>query len=167
MENAQHSAVHLVEGDFFNLELLPLEYFDFIYSLGFIEHFVESATVTRRMAQVLRPAGMAMTLVPNFTALYGTIQKAVNPETYNKHVVMDCKMLDEVHSGAGLTPLMPADWFGSFGPGVVDYGVLQRFIIPPLKLAQHATCWALHFLRLDGESRWASPYVVGVYQKTA
>ena len=60
--------IHLIKGDFFDESLLPLGFFDLVYSLGFIEHFKESATVTRRMSQILRPGGRAMTMIATLQA---------------------------------------------------------------------------------------------------
>jgi SAM-dependent methyltransferase len=157
--------IHLVKGDFFDELLLPLGFFDLVYSLGFIEHFKESATVTRRMSQILRPGGRAMTMIPNFTSSYGIVQKLMNRETFDKHVLLNCSMLDNAHLSVGMKPVIPAGFFGCFGPGVVNYGVRKGFLLPPIRLMQQAACWGLRAMHLDGESRIASPYILGVYQK--
>ncbi len=164
-ENAHFPNVHLVKGDFFDDSLLPSDQFDLVYSLGFIEHFTETAVVTRRMMDLLRPGGRAMTLVPNFLGAYGAIQKRVNRPTFEKHVIIDCAKLDEAHVVAGMQPLISAHYFGCFGPGVVDYGRWQRLVLPPVKVLQHLWCWSLHGMHLDRESRLRSPYIVGVYEK--
>ena len=163
--NSGSSNVHLVQGDFFDESLLPLDHFDLIYSLGFIEHFTETAVVTRRIANLLRPGGKVMTLIPNFAGPYGALQRRVNRPTFEKHVVMVPDQLDQAHVVAGLQPLKSADYFGCFGPGVVDYGAWQRVVLPPLKLFQHLLCWTLHGVHFDHESSSRSPYIVGVYQK--
>jgi SAM-dependent methyltransferase len=163
--NPASPRVHLIEGDVFDRSLLPLGYFDFIYSLGFVEHFLETSTVMKRIAELLAPGGTVMTLVPNFCGPYGAIQKWIEPGIFSKHVVMDGRTLDRVHTNEGLSAVMPGSFWGCFGPGVVDYGARGRFILPPIKLLQHLTCWCLAGLHLDGESRLTSPYVVGVYQK--
>jgi SAM-dependent methyltransferase len=157
--------VCLVLGDFFDPTLLPAEQFDFIYSLGFIEHFTETPIVTQRIAQLLRPGGRVMTLVPNFVSTYGRLQKLVVPDVFEKHVVLAPSTLDASHATAGLTPVMPARYYGCFAPGVVDFGAWQKVVIPPLKVLQHTICWVLHMLRCDGNSRITSPYVVGVYER--
>jgi SAM-dependent methyltransferase len=163
--NANRPNVHLVRGDFFDDSLLPREYFDLVYSLGFIEHFTESTVVVQRIADVLRPGGKVVTLIPNFIGPYGKIQSFVNRTTFDKHVLLDRQELDRAHLSAGMESLLPAYYCGCFGPGVVDYGRWQSLILAPLKLVQHLTCWTLHALHLDFESRLSSPYIVGVYQK--
>lgn len=172
IELARHSnagrepALHLVEGDFFDESLLPRGYFDLLYSRGFLEHFTNASLVTRRMAQLLRPGGKVMTLIPNFVSVYGAIQKAVNPLVFEKHIVMDGPALDAHHRAAGLIPEMPGQFWACFGPGVVNYGSWGRWVLPPLKIAQHAICWTLHGLHATFDSRYLSPYVVGVYRKS-
>jgi SAM-dependent methyltransferase len=163
--NEGRQSVHLVAGDFFDESALPGEYFDFIYSHGFIEHFNEAELVTRRMLQILRPGGRVMTLVPNFLSAYGSIQKVVNPATFDKHVIMTTGMLDDAHLAVGMRAIAPAHFFGCFGPGVVDYGSCQGLLLPPIRLVQHLACWSLHALHLDRESRLNSPYIVGIYEK--
>src|SRR5262249_53685480 len=161
----RETQVRLIQGDFFDEDLLPSRYFDLLYSLGFVEHFQEVSVVTRRIAQLLSPGGRVMTLIPNFVSLYGGLQNAVNPEVFAKHVVMDGTTLDEHHVAAGLTPIMPAKYWGCFAPGVVNFGRAGRFLIPPIKVLQHFVCWTAHAIRCDFESRYFSPYVVGVYEK--
>jgi SAM-dependent methyltransferase len=163
--NSGRQRVRLVAGDFFDQSALPSEYFDFIYSLGFIEHFANAELVTRRMLQILRPGGRVMTLVPNFLRAYGSIQKLVNPATFDKHVIMTPATLDAAHLAVGLIAVAPAHFFGCFGPGVVDYGSWQQLVLPPIRLTQHLACWSLHGLQLDRESRLHSPYIIGVYEK--
>lgn len=166
----QHSAtlkasVRLVQGDFFDDSLLPSEYFDLLYSFGFVEHFLDVSLVTRRMARILRPGGKVMTLIPNFLSSYGSLQKAFSREIFEKHVVMDGPTLDSHHVAAGLVPLTPADYWGCFAPGVVNFGRLGRFVLPPVKLFQHLVCWVLYGLNWTRESRKTSPYIVGIYAK--
>jgi len=161
----RQSGLHLIQGDFFDESLLPYEYFDLVYSGGFVEHFSETAVVTSRIAQILRPGGKVVTMIPNFVAIYGLMQRVANREVFHKHIIMDGIMLDSAHSAGGLTPVMPAQFWGCFCPGVVNYGRLGRVVELPIKVLQQAICWTLHALNLDAESRLTSPFIVGVYEK--
>jgi SAM-dependent methyltransferase len=164
-DNSGSSRIHLVEGDFFDPALLPGKYFDLLYSRGFIEHFTDSTVVTRRMSQLLRPGGQVLTLVPNLVGWYGQVQASVDREIYQKHVPMDCASVDTAHREAGLIPIMPAQFWGCFAPGVVNYGGYSRWLLPSIKVSQQAMCWSLAALHLDFESRQMSPHIVGVYRK--
>jgi SAM-dependent methyltransferase len=161
----RESEVHLIQGDFFDDSLLPIGYFDLLYSLGFVEHFRDISVVTRRIERLLRPGGRVMTLIPNFVSVYGSLQKTLNREVFEKHVVMDGPALDAHHIAAGLTPEMPATFWGCFAPGVINFGRAGQFVLPPIKALQHLVCWTLYGLSCTFESRKTSPYVVGVYRK--
>lgn len=165
------SKCQLVEADFFDPAALPTNYFELIYSFGFIEHFSHPVAVTRRFAELLAPGGKVLTLVPNFKGIYGYFQEAVDEELFHKHVVMDCADLDNLHDAAGLSPMMPAKFSGCFGPGVVSlfrlngkHIKLGQWIAQSVRLLQQLTCWTLRGVRCDFESQTASPWIVGIYE---
>ena len=160
----ESQGLYLVRGDFFGQALLPLDYFDFVFSGGFIEHFSDATAVARRFMQLLRPGGKVLTLTPNFSGPYKYLQKTVAPEIFAKHVPMDRQDLDSAHVAAGLVPIVPARLWGCFAPGVVNFGKLSPFLLPPIKALQQIVCWSLHAIRLDRDS-YLSPYLAGVYQK--
>jgi SAM-dependent methyltransferase len=162
----------LIRGDFFDRDSLPSGYFDLVYSMGFIEHFEVGTAVTKRLTELLRQGGKAITIVPNFVGPYGRLQKLVDGKVYEKHVVMRRQDLDRVHEDAGLHSVRPATYFGCFAPGVVNCGILSsklwglgRFISPAIRGFQQSVCWTAWLLHLDLESEFASPYILGIYQK--
>jgi SAM-dependent methyltransferase len=164
--------LNLVQGDFFEENPLPKNSFDLVYSAGFIEHFSDPTCVTSRLSDLLRPGGVAVTLVPNFMGLNGLLQRTVDEELYRQHVVINPAMLDDYHQAVGLSPLNQAEYWGCFATAVVNYNALRnrlggisRLLLPLQSLFQQACCWSLHLIHLDVESRLFSPYVVGVYQK--
>ena len=166
LNNAGREAhLHLVQGDFFDETLLPSDYFDLIYSLGFVEHFSDVNSVIRRMAGLIRRGGRIVTLIPNLTSIYGYIQARIERRVYEKHVIMTPLDIDQEHTASGLVPEMPARFAGCFAPGMVNYGSLERLLLPPVKVVQHAICWGLRALHCDVESRVFSPHIVGVYRK--
>lgn len=162
--NQQSTRVRLVKGDFFDKSRLPMGYFDFVFSGGFIEHFTDPSVVTRRFAGIMVPGGKVLTLTPNFTGFYRWLQKMAAPDILAKHVPMDHRALDHAHFAANLLPLMSAQYWGCFAPGVVNFGEATKLVLPPLKVIQQTMCWSLHAMRIDRESRF-SPYIAGVYQK--
>jgi SAM-dependent methyltransferase len=158
--------VHLVSGDFFDAALLPFNYFDLVFSGGFIEHFSDATAVTRRFAQILRTNGKVLTLTPNFLGIYKYLQKGMAPEIFAKHVPMDHNDLDSAHAAVGLVPIVPARFWGCFAPGVVNFGKASPLLLPPIKVLQQIVCWSLHAIHLDRDSHF-SPYLAGIYQKQA
>jgi 2-polyprenyl-3-methyl-5-hydroxy-6-metoxy-1,4-benzoquinol methylase len=176
-ENLSRAGVtaKLVEADLFDGTPLPPAHFDVIYSLGFLEHFADSARVVARMAEFLRPAGVLFTIVPNFVGIWGPVQRGVDPHVYAVHVPYTPAALDEVHASGGLRTLVAARYFGGFGPLVVNYaGLLRRlpFLVGAAALGsvwalQQTVSWAIHLSPVSLESRHFSPYVLGLYRHGA
>jgi SAM-dependent methyltransferase len=164
--NKGRSGIRLIQGDLFDESLLPLNYFDLVFSGGFIEHFTDPAVVTRRFAALLRSGGKVLTTTPNFAGIYKHVQKFIDRAIFEKHIPMNQTSLDEAHKGAGLQPVIPACFWGCFAPGVVNFGRHTRYLLPPITALQQAVCWSLSAIHLDRESRRVSPYIVGAYQKT-
>jgi 2-polyprenyl-6-hydroxyphenyl methylase/3-demethylubiquinone-9 3-methyltransferase len=162
--NRENPRLRLVEGDLFDQSLLPPNYFDLVFSGGLIEHFTDSTVVTRRIRQILRPGGQALTTTPNFTGIYKHIQRSLDREIFEKHIPMDRAALDKAHVMVDLVPIVPARFWGCFAPGVVNYST-KRFLLLPIKVIQQAVCWSAKALHLDRESQAFSPHILGIYQK--
>jgi len=82
--------------------------FDFLFSLGFIEHFEDTAGTLARMRRFLKPGGTILTIVPNFPGWLGVLQKRVHPEVYGMHILLDLPDLERVHRDAGFTTVEAA-----------------------------------------------------------
>lgn len=76
--------------------------FDFVYSWGVMEHFDDPARRLALAANYLRPGGRILTLVPNLQGVNSLLQRFVDMERYEMHVIYDRKKLARVHEEAGL-----------------------------------------------------------------
>ncbi len=63
----------------------PTESFDFVYSLGVIEHFSDPGEVIRRHLALVRPGGIVLVTVPNYGGLYGRFQASCDPANLAMH----------------------------------------------------------------------------------
>lgn len=59
--------------------------FDFVYSLGFIEHFDNAAVVVERHFRFLKPGGRALITIPNYGGVYGSLQSRLDPQNLDIH----------------------------------------------------------------------------------
>lgn len=161
----------LVLADIFKENELPDNYFDVIWSNGFIEHFSDPTAVIKRVKKYLKDDGVIITMVPNMTGFAGLIQKLVDHETYQNHQKIDSSWLDQLHSDAGLTSVMKARYSGIFSLGVVNYlafikqPILYKLFMTALSLFQQLVLLPLRLLRIDLNTSYFSPYVVAVYKK--
>jgi SAM-dependent methyltransferase len=117
---------HIIQGDLFDRELLPLGAFDIVFSNGFIEHFPDTVSIVARMSSLLRPGGLMLTVVPNLQGLPGVIQKLVNRPVFEQHVVMDRSYLERVHREAGLETVEGPEYLGGFNLWAMNWQALLR-----------------------------------------
>jgi SAM-dependent methyltransferase len=143
--------------------------FDFLFSLGFIEHFEDTVGTLVRMRRFLKPGGTILTIVPNFPGWPGAIQKMVYPEVYGMHILLDLPDLERVHRDAGFTTV-EADYLGTIASEVVKYPsptpIPLRILRKGLKMITKS-CWLL--FRMTGrhpETRSVSPYIAYVGTRT-
>lgn len=69
--------------------------FDFVYSVGLIEHFDDPRPLVRRHVEFLKPGGTALILIPNYRDLYGRLQQYFDPDNLTIHNlnIMTCEAL--------------------------------------------------------------------------
>lgn len=138
---------------------------DILFSLGFIEHFEDTAGTLTRMGRMIRPGGIVITVIPNFAGWLGRIQERVYPEVYRMHVVMDADDLEQVHRKTGFETV-EAGYIGSIATEVAKYPIpcpLRFRILRKVLKKVTKACWAI--FRAAGrhpETRRFSPYIVYV-----
>jgi len=59
--------------------------FDFVYSVGVVEHFDDPRDIVRRHVDLLRPGGTALILIPDYSGIYGLLQRYFDPESLDIH----------------------------------------------------------------------------------
>lgn len=135
---------------------------DFLFSLGFIEHFEDTVGVLARMRRLLKPGGTILTIVPNFAGWPGSVQKLVHPEVYRMHVILDLPDIERAHREAGFEAV-EAGYLGSIASEVVKYpdpAPLRLRVLRKILKKVTKTCWFLfRAAGLHPESRRLSPYI--------
>lgn len=138
---ARHQKATLVLADITDPAALPPNAFDVVFSLGFIEHFAPVDSILGRIAQLLKPGGVLITLIPNLAGLWGRLQYLADPTIHATHVVYTPERLDEVHVSAGLDPVMRSGYFGGFGPLVVNFATTTARLPVVLSVPLTGTLW--------------------------
>lgn len=164
----------VVQGDVFDVERLPRDHFDLVYSLGLLEHFTDSATLVRRFVELAKPGGTVLTSVPNLAGVWGSLQQRLDKRIYDAHRVFTPRQLDDEHTAAGLEVVEPACYFGGIAPLLVNYNsilhrlpaIVARGSLGALWVAQQTAGWAGAPL----PARLASPpslagHILGVYRR--
>ena len=94
-------------------------FFDVVYSLGFIEHFDDTAGVVGRLVRLAKPEeGYVVTEVPNLHGFGGHVVHLMSPEWFACHVRITLEQLVQVHEEHGVRTLF-ADYCGPPSVGLL------------------------------------------------
>lgn len=117
--NLNTGDIKALEADLFNHTVV--QQYDFVFSLGLIEHFLNTEEILKIHLDFLKPGGILFILVPNFLGLNGWLQKQVEREFYDKHYLecMHPEVLIEHAKKLGLQDI-DADYGGGFGLWMED-----------------------------------------------
>jgi 2-polyprenyl-3-methyl-5-hydroxy-6-metoxy-1,4-benzoquinol methylase len=80
----------------------PQGSFDFVYSIGFVEHFEDARPIVRLHLEMVKPGGKVMIAVPNYGGIYGHLQRWLDPDNLAIHNL-------GIMSIAGLQATLPED----------------------------------------------------------
>lgn len=100
-ENGVHLAKRLfealrIDGDLHCEDVfsttLPRASFDFVYSVGLIEHFDDPRDIVRLHVELARPGGTVLIAIPNYGGVYGRLQRYFDPANLAIHNlnIMNC-----------------------------------------------------------------------------
>jgi SAM-dependent methyltransferase len=92
VNNLQKNSIDLIEDDLtLNHEIIKI--YDFVFSLGLIEHFIDTKQIVKRHLDFLKPGGELMILIPNFRGINGWLQRKFDRANYDVHYI-ECMDLD-------------------------------------------------------------------------
>jgi 2-polyprenyl-3-methyl-5-hydroxy-6-metoxy-1,4-benzoquinol methylase len=115
----------IICSDFFYPPEDMIEKFDIVISFGVIEHFENTKDCINAFSKFLKPGGYIISFIPNLTGIMGYIQKLLDMDCYNIHVVMDKERLANSHIQCNLD-IVKSEYFliGNFG--VFNYESLKK-----------------------------------------
>lgn len=100
--------------------------FDFVYSLGVVEHFENLVEIMRAKKALLAPGGRMFTMIPNFESpVYAALCRRWSQSVWKAHVPHTVKSFLAGHVEAGLRPIRHG-YVGS-----VEFGMLSMALNGP------------------------------------
>ncbi len=141
------------------------ESFGAVFSYGVVEHFDPLDSILRKFYGFCRPGGIVITVIPNMNGFTGRLQRWVNRNVYEKHLVITDGEFKAAHQRSGFVT-MECHYMGSIATEVVNYpphpGLELRVLRKILKKITKI-CWVgFRFFRVHPESKLFSPYIVYV-----
>ncbi len=150
--------------------------FDIVFTNGLVEHFQPTASVLTALAQLLRPGGLMITLVPNMAGWPGDATRLLNRPVFDIHVPLDAAQLADAHRAASLE-VQHCDYLCYMNFGVVNLkdapggGAvrLAKYLAWGAMVALSAATWWLedHRLISPRPNRRTSPYIACLARKFA
>ena len=104
------------------------EEFDFVYSMGLIEHFTEPQAVLAEMRTLLKPRGTMFTVMPNLRGMYTPIARVASPKLLATHQVITPPELAAALRDAGCHVTEFGYTGGPLKLSVVDYSPWRAVI---------------------------------------
>ena len=141
------------------------EYFDIVFSLGFIEHFTDVEQVIAKHINLLTEAGYLVVSIPNLRGINSFLAKIFDKKTIAMHNIgiMEKKEFSELFDKERLSPLF-CDYYGTFNFGLfcTDKDSPLRFLRAFCKIIQLMLNIAFHILLRNkgAENRLFSPYLI-------
>lgn len=91
------NAIHLIEDDL-TLDHPIQEKYDLVFSIGLIEHFVDTRGIIKRHLAYLKPGGDLLIILPNFRGVNGWLQRKFDKANYDVHNIqsMDLELLHSI-----------------------------------------------------------------------
>ncbi|MBU3585134.1 bifunctional 2-polyprenyl-6-hydroxyphenol methylase/3-demethylubiquinol 3-O-methyltransferase UbiG [Polynucleobacter sp. AM-26B4] len=156
----------VISGDFFLVE--PDKYYDVVMSFGFIEHFDDVDEVVKKHLAWLKPGGILILGIPNFSGFNGFIQSILDKEILDKHNlnIMNLDYFKRLAIKCNLHPLL-VDYIGSFEPALA---IPKYKFGNPIQFFTRCILFGIRFLRkfefFDGlNSKYFSSYILAIYRK--
>jgi SAM-dependent methyltransferase len=157
---------HLISGDFFLVK--PNKQYDVVMSFGFIEHFDDVDNVVKKHLDWLKPGGVLILGIPNFSGLNGLIQSILDRDILDKHNldIMNLNFFNEIEKRVGLEKIF-VDYIGSFEPALAipkyRIGNLIQFFVRCILFGVRILRQVKFFDRFN--SKFFSSYILAVYRK--
>jgi SAM-dependent methyltransferase len=143
--------------------------FDFVYSLGLIEHFEDFGSVVAAQARLVKPGGVLLIGVPNFRGVNGWFARRIDRERFESHNLraMDVACWAGFEHALGLQRLFRG-YVGGFEPSVFATSATSsragaRLLSFGSRQVARVLTYHFAFLRRFNRS-WLSGYLMGVWR---
>jgi SAM-dependent methyltransferase len=117
----------IYHGDLFSPPENLIGQFDFVYSLGVVEHFSDTDGVIMALKRFVRPGGWLLTEIPNLKgSFHGLLTHFWQPGIFFKHVPLNSDDLSTAYERCGLSQV-EAGYAGLFSLNIVAWGKEPRW----------------------------------------
>ena len=113
--------------DLFDEDSANIGQFDFVFSLGVVEHFDNLEHVLGSMLRFVKPGGFLFTEIPNLASVHGLMSWIWQPDLLAKHCVITRRRLRRVYLENLHMTLVRAYHAGLFSLNIVAWEIQPRW----------------------------------------
>ena len=151
--------------DLFNDDLSKIPKFNIVYSLGFIEHFLNLKNVIGKHLELLKEEGFLLIGTPNFLGMNHYFKKLMSPIALNKHNLssMDIENWVSFEKKYNLKIIFKG-YIGGYRPSYnfENINIFKLLLFGIFQVLNFFTD-RIKFLRRINSKKW-SFYVIGIYR---
>jgi len=152
-------------GDLFNIDAAEVGSYDFVYSLGMVEHFTDTTEVLSKLLELVNPGGVLFTEVPNLKSIHGLLSWIWQPELLAKHYPLGKRDLIGAYKELGLEGIR-GQFVGVFSLDIVAWPIYPRWprlaprLLPTIMRARNSVDYRMRkWGRYDGGTALLAPYL--------
>jgi len=152
-------------GDLFNIDSAQVGRYDFVYSLGMVEHFTDTVEVLSKLLALVNPGGLLFTEVPNLKSIHGVLSWIWQPELLAKHNPLGTRDLIAAYNELGLDEIK-ARFIGFFSLDIVSWSNYPRWprlaprLLPTIMRARNSVDYRMRrWGKFDGGTAPLAPYL--------
>jgi 2-polyprenyl-3-methyl-5-hydroxy-6-metoxy-1,4-benzoquinol methylase len=152
-------------GDIFTLSPEKIGQYDFVYSIGLVEHFQDLKGVLTALARFVRPGGTLFTEVPNLPSMHGLLAWLWQPELLAKHRLVSRSALAKAYGKIGFQDVC-VRFSGVFSIDVVAWEIYPRWprlaanLAPKIRrFQQRVNRWQLRRVKTTRGNALCSPFI--------
>jgi SAM-dependent methyltransferase len=116
----------VVCADVLKVEPVTVGQFDFVFSLGLVEHFSDLEGILAALLKFVRPGGALFTEVPSLRSVHGLMMWLWQPKLLDKHEMISRRKMASAYEGLGLQDVH-AQYLGLFSIGIVSWEIYPRW----------------------------------------
>ncbi|NUM31229.1 MAG: methyltransferase domain-containing protein [Bacteroidetes bacterium] len=161
---------NIIKADFLSDEFLRAnhEKYDYVYSMGFIEHFNDPEQIVSNHLKILKPGGILFISIPNLKGLYNFALKIFYPEILKIHnlEIMELKEYKKLFDVQKNLEIIHCGYHGTIDLNILQFGK-YRFMNTLCHYFQMLLnfCCKMLLGKKGLESRFTSPYLVFIGKK--
>jgi SAM-dependent methyltransferase len=162
---------NIVLGDIFESNPIPEDYFNVVYSLGFVEHFENPAQTLRYIAKYPKKGGLVFTQIPNICGLYGYMLRLFKAKHYAVHYPISLEEFIKAHHDAGLEAVDVPGHINIINIAMFPYPinslpmVVQNIIKTLIDYIDRGAAAILSLFPKGPFRNWFSPSIAGTFRK--